>query len=82
MTPDELSRLLAPVEAAGIEVSATAAAALIAAVISSYRHLGAEQQGRIAGLVVSEAWRMYEALIAEEARVRAALVEDPHGSVH
>lgn len=82
MTPEELAKTLQPVQNAGVDVTATAAAALISALISGYRHLGEEQQSRLIQLVVDEAWRLHDAAAMEEARIRAALVPDTSGRVH
>lgn len=82
MTPDELGHLLQPIQEAGVDVAATGAASLIATVLGAYRHLGEDHQERIIMFIVSQAWDYYNAALAEEARIRAALVPDTSGRVH
>lgn len=82
MSPDDLATILTPIQDVGIEVMATAAAAMIASTISAYRHLGEAHQERMIALIVTEAWRLYDAAVAEETRIRAALVPDTSGRMH
>lgn len=65
MTRDELAEVLQPVQDAGINAIATAAAALLAQTLSGYRRLGRDQQEAILKQVVDEAWRIHDAGVAE-----------------
>jgi hypothetical protein len=79
VNPDDLANLLQPVQEAGIDVMATAAATLLASVICN---LCPAHQERMIALIVTEAWRFYEGALAEEQRIRAALVPDTSGRMH
>lgn len=82
MTPDQLADLLEPITKEGTDVTATAAAALIAAMISGYRHLGEEHQVRLIQLTINESWRMYNAAVERENKMNRAIMAPPSGSVH
>lgn len=81
MTPEELANVLQPVQEAGIDVAATAAAALMASVISAYRDRGEEHQIMMMEMIVQKSWQFYHGAAERERKIKAALVEKP-GSVH
>ena len=83
MTRDELADILQPVQDAGINAIATAAAALVAQTLSGYRRLGRKHQEVILRQVVAEAWRLHDAgVAAEQARTGRPLGLAPGGRLH
>lgn len=79
MTPDDLAQILQPISDAGIDATATAAAALIASAMGCYRHLGEAQQERLIELIVNEGWRMYNHAVEREQKIQRALAVKPSG---
>lgn len=82
MSPDELAKLLQPISDAGIEITATAAAALLASIMGCYREQGEAQQTRMIEFIVSEADRMYRMAVEREQKIKRAIAMKPSGSVH
>ena len=82
MTPNQLADILEPIQEAGLDVMATAASGMMASVLSAYRYFPREKQEYIVQLMVQESWRLLDAAIAEEARIKAALVLPENRSVH
>jgi hypothetical protein len=69
MTRSELADALQPVQDAGINAIATAAATLLAQTLSGYRRMVRAHQEAILKQMVAEAWRIHDAGVAKE-RVR------------
>lgn len=66
MTRAELADVLQPVQDAGINAIATAAATLLAQTLTGYRRMGREHQEAILKQMVDEAWRIHDAGVAKE----------------
>jgi hypothetical protein len=66
MTRDDLATILQPIQNAGVDTTATAAAVLCAAVLSGYRRLGREEQAAILAQVTAEAWWIHDAAVTAE----------------
>lgn len=83
MTREELATILYPVQEAGINAVATAAATLLAHTLSGYRRLGRAHQEVILKQMVDEAWRIHDVCVAqEEARTGMPLGLPPMKGLH
>lgn len=83
MTREDLAEILQPVQDAGMNALATAAAVLVAGVLSGYRRTGRETQEDILRQVVAEAWRLHDIGVAEaQARTGRPLGLEPMRGLH